>query len=204
MWRTCREPRHTPLRSHLRTNFPLVSGLGVGEGVGIGEVRSSEMRGCPSPSMLWGGGSGPRLPSMPFTTKGYFSFFLSFLSFFYVLCHCCSLLRELGSNQCPWFFMFVVLLHSCGIPSILIGYHSQPQLAEGACGLHLVNEAEPPPLSQHPHPPTRFLPSAAHTHRSLGSRLRHSCSETWDASLGIVGFLRRISAHFPSFRRPRS
>ena len=122
-----RTPQRTPppqpsldkLSSRLR--------VGVGDGVGVGEVRSLEMCGCPSPSMLWGGGSGPRLPSMPFTTKGYlFPFFLIFrfvVSF--VGCCCCSLLIELGSNPCPRFFMSVALLRFCGIPSLLTGYRSQ-------------------------------------------------------------------------------
>lgn len=35
------------------------------------------------PSMLWGGGSGSRLPSMPFTMKGYVSFFSFSFSFFF-------------------------------------------------------------------------------------------------------------------------
>ena len=118
---TCREHHSVALlRSHLWTNSPLVSR------VGVGEVRSLEMCGCPSPSMLWGGGSGPRLPSMPFTTKGYllpsFLIFRSVVSF--VGGCCCSLLIELGSNPCPRFFTSVALCF-CGIPSLLTGYCSR-------------------------------------------------------------------------------
>lgn len=104
VWGTCREPTHTLFRSHLWTNFPLVSGLGVGEGIRVGVGGSAVLgdvlvsvsqhalesgSGAHPPSMLWGGGSGSRLPSMPFTTKGYFSFFVFFFVglFFVVVVH---------------------------------------------------------------------------------------------------------------------
>lgn len=163
---TCREHHSVPLlRSHRWTNSPLVSGLGVGDGVGVGEVRSLEMCGCPSPSMLWGGGSGPRLPSMPFTTKGYlFPFFLIFrfvVSF--VGCCSCSLLIELGSNPCPRFFMSVALLRLCGIPSLLTGY-PQPGLSSQkvAWGLCPLNQAETTPT----HLPA-FSPPPPYTHTAV-------------------------------------
>lgn len=50
----CEEPWHSPFHSHLWTNFPVVSGLGVGKGTGweVGEVQPLEMYWRPSPSML--------------------------------------------------------------------------------------------------------------------------------------------------------
>lgn len=68
-------------------------GVGVGGSAVLGHVLVSISQhalesgsGAHPPSMLWGGGSGSCLPSMPFTTKGYFPFssFLS-LSFIFVL-----------------------------------------------------------------------------------------------------------------------
>lgn len=41
VWGTCREPPHTLLSSHLWTDCPLVSGLGVGEGRGVGAGGSA-------------------------------------------------------------------------------------------------------------------------------------------------------------------
>lgn len=78
--------------------------MGVGGSAVLGDVLVSISQhalesgsGAHPPSMLWGGGSGSRLPSMPFTTKGYFSFFLfCFFSFCFVFYCCGSLLIELG------------------------------------------------------------------------------------------------------------
>ena len=79
--------------------------------MGVGEVRSLEMCWCPSPSMLWGGGSGSRLPSMPFTTKGYFSC-SSFVLFFEVLLSLCTPHRT-------WIKSVLVVLDVCGLDAFL-------------------------------------------------------------------------------------
>lgn len=53
--------------------------------VSISQHALGSGSGAHPPSMLWGGGSGSRLPSMPFTTKGYFFFFSVFCLFRLIL-----------------------------------------------------------------------------------------------------------------------
>lgn len=117
VWGTCREPRHPLFRSHLWTNFPLVSGLGVGEGVGVGiggsaifgDVRASISQHALG-RRLWRPSSQHALgrwlwllPSQhALYHKGLF-FFFSFLLFLFILFFVCLF--------CFYLF-FIVVIHS--------------------------------------------------------------------------------------------
>lgn len=98
-----------------------------------------------------------------------------------------------------WMNSVSVILYVCSLDAFLwdyfplIGHCNQQQRSVRAWGPHPVRKVKPPPLSRQPPPPyllTLCPPHSSST--SLGLRARLSSSETWEASLEIVGFLRRL------------
>lgn len=212
---TFREPRHPLLRSHLWTNFPLVSGLGVGECVGLGvggkcrpwrcagghlPACSREWLWCPSSQHALGRQLWLSPSQHALYHKGLFFFLFCFL--FYLFCVFFLLL--LLTPHRTWMKSVSVVLHVCGLDAFLwnrfpvMGNCGQTQHSECVRatpreeGQATSTSPTPPHLPTPPIPTPTPYSSSSSSSNSLGSGVRLSRSEIWEASLGTGGVLRRI------------